>query len=68
MRREVRPRPWPTPAGVKLGQLMRCRPFVWRAGELHRFGMKPKVARCSDSDPVGQLDVSVSVEVDFAIA
>jgi hypothetical protein len=30
--------------------------------------MKPKVARCSDSDPVGQLDVSVSVEVDFAIA
>jgi uncharacterized protein YggE len=57
-------------AGVKLGQLMRVTDLSY-GGPVNygSFGMEAKaVAGAPTQIPVGQLEVSVTVEVDFAIA
>ena len=54
-------------AGVKLGRVLRVTDLSTSGYPSNNFGAAKPAASADTQVPVGQLDVQVSVEVDFAI-
>jgi uncharacterized protein YggE len=57
-----------TAAGVKLGSVIRVSDLSTSGGGLSYRDFAPGAGATQTQVPVGQLDIQVTVEVDFAIA